>query len=107
MERIKAAAIKLECGEGITLPPPYRHHDILLGIRSHAFIFVDSVQGFITTNGNRFADRAEANEVAKTAGQLVRETGTPGLCIRRICGSHISKSTLRIASRRFARSSWV
>ena len=74
----QSAAIRLDNGRVLTYPPPFRHHDIVLEARLNPLAFVGSVQGFVTTEG-RFVDRIEAYGITKAAGQLFRETETPGM----------------------------
>ena len=79
-ERIIAVAIKLNDGAVDSMPPPNRHHDLLLCIGSE--YLTDHVQGFKTSTG-RFVTREEAYPIAKAAGQLLPQdrpghTPTPG-----------------------------
>lgn len=69
VEKIVAASILFR-GVACTLPPPARHHHVLLAI--HA-LYPDDVigpdeQGFVTSTG-RFVDRREAVSIARRAQQ--------------------------------------
>lgn len=68
-ETIVAASILFR-GVACTLPPPARHHHVLLAI--HALYPDDIIgpdeQGFVTSTG-RFVDRPEAMRIARRAQQ--------------------------------------
>lgn len=75
--RIDCAAIRLAEGIVVTMPRPARHHTIIhvmtgLGFRQpHA-----DEQGFMLNDG-RFAWRRPALNIARRAGQLIREPTAP------------------------------
>jgi len=73
-ERIAAAAIKR--GDVVwQLPAPNRHHNVIhLMAESGLPTPISGVQGFVT-DGGRFVDRVEGLQIAKDAGQIIRECG--------------------------------
>lgn len=76
-ERIVCVAIKHKSGYYASLPPPFRHSDVMLAIDSAGI-----EQGFLTSTG-RFVGRGEAYAIAKAASQLLPDdrpghTPTPG-----------------------------
>ncbi len=81
MEKIKAAAILLEDGQLLSLPPPNRHNDIMSDARVLLLSLKNSVQGFVTDKGDRFVTREEAYKIAKASDQIIYRpdvTLTPG-----------------------------
>jgi hypothetical protein len=76
--RIAAAAVRLENGEVISLPPPARHHDVMAHARAsgHDELILPDQQGFVTECGI-WARRKTALRIAQKAGQLVREPTAP------------------------------
>jgi hypothetical protein len=76
-ERIVAAA----CRSNIlilSLPRPARHGDVMwLASRRAIGPIGPDDQGFLTSEG-RFVGRAEAKRIATAAGQIIRESGSPG-----------------------------
>lgn len=77
-ERISSVAL-LGPSTGIhVLPPPNRHHDVIMLMKSRGFDIEEiagSRQGFVTSVG-RFVDREQALEIALLSGQ-VREKDRP------------------------------
>lgn len=83
-ETVEAAALLVN-GEVWTLPRPARHHILIRAWSDAYWIFdpetkkgrgsrlpSDHVQGFVTSRG-RFVGRAEAERVARAAGQVTGE----------------------------------
>ena len=68
--RIAAAAVKDDTGEVYSLPPPFRHHEIM-----HHFkvLAAPSPPGLITAQGER-TGRKRALRIARAANQIIRET---------------------------------
>lgn len=94
-ERIAAAAVRSEHdGHVHTLPPPARHHTILMhwqdvftrerewwrttSTNQQRMVTRPHVQGFITSTG-RFVDRIEAAAIAIAAKQVARLSSPPQL----------------------------
>lgn len=71
MEKIKAAAIRLDTGEILTRPPPARHPSLILDAQAQAKSLSGSTQGFLTESGE-FVDRKEAFKIAQRAQQFIR-----------------------------------
>ncbi len=70
MMRIKAVAIILFNGEIHSMEAPNRHHDIIRELAAKNFpLPIRGTQGFLTDD-NRFVNRIEAAEIAKTANQI-------------------------------------
>ncbi len=72
--RILCVAFRLPNGLIVSLPPPFRHHD-LYGLMDEirvgeAYLHVD--QGFLSSDG-RFVDRIEGLNIAQAAGQIVHK----------------------------------
>ena len=77
-ERIKAAALLLEDGEVITKPPPARHPSLFLTAQARGKPYTPgTIQGFITTNGDRFVDRKDAFRIASREGQFITKPHCP------------------------------
>lgn len=74
--QIVGVAIKLMYGVVLSLPSPYRHHNILKHYYDDVGVPVphDSEQGFLLSNGE-FAGREAALEIARYNGQLIPRTG--------------------------------
>lgn len=68
-ECIVAAAI-MHRGKLYTLPPPFRHHDIIRVIYERTGRPADGDQGFVTDAG-RFVGREQAWRIANEAGQEI------------------------------------
>jgi hypothetical protein len=75
-EQIVAVALKLPCGLIVSLPRPHRHHHVIntLGLTgTKREEVLQATQGFLTSRGD-FLDRKIAWDIAKEAGQVVKET---------------------------------
>jgi hypothetical protein len=79
--RVVAAAIFIQGNDQrhdliLSMPPPARHHNIMYAAANLGvdLTFVEESQGFLLSDGT-FARRKPALEVARAAGQLLRETG--------------------------------
>ena len=73
MKTIKAAAIKLEDGEVVSLSRPARHSDIISFCRDREYNRISvsgAVQGFITEE-DVFVNRNEAYIIAKENNQIL------------------------------------
>ena len=72
MDKIKSAAIWLENGCVLTLPPPNRHHNILSAKRQDMKLRDIKIreQGF-QTEERFFVNRKDAWTIAKEAGQIL------------------------------------
>lgn len=74
--QIVGVAIKLSSGVVLSLPRPYRHHNILKGYYDSIGIplLYECEQGFLLSNGE-FIGREAALELAQYSGQLIPRTG--------------------------------
>lgn len=79
--RVVAAAIFVQGNQSrhdliLSMPPPARHSDIIRAAAALGMevVFVQESQGFVLSDG-RFVRRKPALEIAREAGQLLRETG--------------------------------
>lgn len=78
--RITAAACRIGKTVAATLPPPARHHHIMLGLNRASKglgLVAPDDQGFLTNTG-RFVGRIEAWDIAKAADQIIGKTPCPG-----------------------------
>lgn len=79
-ERIVAAAISHPKGVTLSVQPPLRHCDIIVGAKAQGLRLAGWEQGFLTDLG-RFVGRGEAYRIASEAGQIISRpdvTPTPG-----------------------------
>jgi hypothetical protein len=76
--RVVAAAIRVDSGTIYSVPKPGRHHDVYRHMREQGEMGsgVGHRQGFILSDGS-FVSRADALEIARRAGQLIREPTGP------------------------------
>ncbi len=71
---ITGVAILTKAGEMISLPKPYRHHNIFALAAFMGINLDDGSQGFVTTNG-AFVNRTEAQRLVMAHGQENRRSG--------------------------------